>query len=128
MRKTILASFMICLFSLMILIPPVLSQFPIELDLTYVLTCEVTSTTMEPLWSPGTHDFEMTCEGQLLAPFGDTFTMNGSGTATYSMVGGDWPPGEFDLTINFSGYLSNSFFDGPYDLSLIHISEPTRPY
>ena len=115
MRKTILASFMICLFSLMILIPPVLSQ--IELDLTYEITCEVISATT--LWNPGTHDFEIICDGQLFTPFSDTFAMDGFGTATYSMVGGGWPPGEFDLTMNFSGYLSNSFFDGPYDISVV---------
>lgn len=119
MRKTALALFSICLLSLMVLIalviPSVFSQ--IELDVTYELTCEVTGTTT--LWDPGTHNFEMTCEGQLYAPFADTFTMNGSGTATYSMVGGGYPPGEFDLTIDMSGYLNNSFFNGPFTLSAV---------
>ena len=98
---------------------PVLGQ--IELDLTYELVCAVTSTTT--LWNPGTHNFEMTCEGQLLAPFTDTFTVNGSGTATYSMIGGGNPPGEFDLNMNMSGYLYNSFFNGPFALSAVSHGE-----
>lgn len=117
MRKIIAALLMVCLFSVMLFvaqaIPFVLSQ--IQLDITYELNCEVNSTT--PLWDPGTHTFEMTCQGQLKAPFLDTFTMNGSGTFTYAMVGGGYPPGEFDLTMDMAGYLNNSFWNGPYTLS-----------
>jgi len=113
--------FAMCLCSLIVLaalaIPSVLSQIEIDVDVTYELTCEVNGTTT--LWNPGTHDFEMTCEGQLSVPFADTFTMNGSGTATYSMVGGGSPPGEFDLSMDMSGYLNNSFFDGPFTLSAV---------
>jgi hypothetical protein len=61
----------------------------------------------------------MTCEGQLFIPINDTFTANGSGTVTYSMVGGGSPPGEFDLSMSFSGYLNDSFFNGPFTLSTV---------
>ena len=115
MKKTVLTLFIICLFSLMVLTAPsVLSQWE---DVTYELNCKVTSTTT--LWNPGTHNFEMTCDGNLSAPFTDTFTGNGSGTATYSMVGGGSPPGEFNLNMGLSGYLTNSFFTGPFNLSAV---------
>jgi hypothetical protein len=117
MRKISATLLTACLFSIMLFavqaIPFVLSQ--IQLDLTYELNCEVNSTT--PLWAPGTHTFEMTCQGQLQTPFLDTFTMNGSGTLTYTMVGGGFPPGELDLTMDMTGYLNNSFWNGPYTLS-----------
>lgn len=85
-----------------------------QIDLTYELNCTVTSTT--PLWNPGTHDFNMTVQGQLFTPMNSMFSLNGSGNVTYSMIGGG-PPGELDLTMNLSGYLNDTFFNGPFNLT-----------
>ena len=85
-----------------------------QVDLTYELNCTVNSTT--PLWNPGTHDFTMTVQGQLLAPMNSVFSLNGSGNVAYSMIGGG-PPGELDLTMNLSGYLNDTFFNGPFNLT-----------
>ncbi len=113
--------FAVCLFILIITtivsIPSALAQLELDVDTAFELTFEVTSTTA--LWNPGTHSFDMTGEGLLSAPFVDTFTMNGSGTATYSIVGGGSPPGEFDLNMDLSGYLEDSFFNGPYTMSVV---------
>ena len=88
-----------------------------QLDLTYQLDCNVTSTTA--LWNPGTHDFTMTCQGQLFTPINTLFSLNGSGNVTYSMVGGGPPPGELDLSMSLSGYLYDTFFDGPFNLTVV---------
>jgi hypothetical protein len=37
---------------------------------------------------------------------------------TYSMVGGG-PPGELNLNMDLSGYLNDSFFNGPFNLSAV---------
>lgn len=87
-----------------------------QLNLTYQLDCNVTSTTA--LWNPGTHNFNMTVQGQLFTPINSMFSLDGSGNVTYSMVG-EGPPGELDLTMNLSGYLNDTFFDGPFNLTAV---------
>lgn len=101
-----------------------------QVDLTYQLDCYVTSTTA--LWTPGTHNFTLTCQGQLSSPINSTFTLNGTGMVTYSMVGGG-PPGELNLNMNLSGYLNDSFFNGPFNLSAVAhattvLSSPTAGF
>ncbi len=117
--------FAVCMLLLIVstgvVIPSVLAQLDLDFVAEYELTFELTSTTA--LWVPGTHSVDMSGVGQLSAPIVDTFTMNGSGTATYSMVGGGSPPGEFDLTIELSGYLEGSFFNGPYTMSVVSHGE-----
>jgi hypothetical protein len=96
--------------------PSVLAQINLDVDADYEMEFEVTSTTA--LWNSGTHSFEVTGEGNFSAPVEDTFTMNGSGTVTYSMVGGG-PPGEFDLTLEMSGYIDDSLLAGPYTMTVV---------
>lgn len=88
-----------------------------QVNLTYQFDCYVTSTTA--LWTPGTHNFNLTCQGQLSSPINSTFTLNGTGMVTYSMVGGGSPPGELNLNMNLSGHLNDSFFNGPFNLSAV---------
>lgn len=113
--------FAICMLllivSIVVVVPSVLAQLDLDVDTDYEITFEVTSTTT--LWDPGTHSFEMSGVGELSAPFVSTFTVNGSGTATYSIVGGGSPPGEFDVTMELSGYLEDSFFNGPYTMTVV---------
>lgn len=113
--------FALCMLLLIVstgvVIPSVLAQIELDVDANYEISFEVTSTTT--LWNPGTHNFNMTGVGELSAPFVDTFTVNGSGTATYSIVGGGSPPGEFDVTMELSGYLEDSFFNGPYTMTVV---------
>ena len=108
---------LLLIVSTVVVIPSVLAQLDLDVNADYEITFEVTSTTT--LWNPGTHSFNMTGVGQVSAPFVDTFAMNGSGTATYSIVGEGSPPGEFDVTMELSGYLEYSFFDGPYTMSVV---------
>ncbi|UCC57987.1 MAG: hypothetical protein JSW14_06405 [Candidatus Bathyarchaeum sp.] len=113
--------FAVCLVllivSIVVGIPSVLAQITLDVDAEYELTFVVTSTTA--LWDPGTHSIEMSGVGQLSAPIVVTFTINGTGTATYSMVGGGNPPGEFNLNMELSGYLEDSFFTGAYTMSVV---------
>ena len=110
--------FLIC--SIIVVVPSVLAQLDLDFNADYELAFVVTSTTA--LWDPGTHAFSITGEGNFSAPLVDTFTMNGSGTATYSMVGGG-PPGEFDLTLEMSGYIEDSILTGPYTMSVVAHAE-----
>jgi len=112
--------FTVCMFLLIVtavvVTPSVLAQINLDVDADYEMEFEVTSTTA--LWNPGMHSFEVTGEGNFSAPVEDTFTMNGSGTVTYSMVGAG-PPGEFDLTLEMSGYIDDSILAGPYTMRVV---------
>ena len=99
---------LLLIVSVVVVVPSVLAQLNLDVDADYEMEFEVTSTTA--LWTAGTHSFEVTGEGNFSAPVEDTFTMNGSGTVTYSMVG-EGPPGEFDLTLEMSGYMIRSWLD-----------------
>ncbi|MFQ5950763.1 MAG: hypothetical protein ACE5KH_01600, partial [Candidatus Geothermarchaeales archaeon] len=99
-----------------IVLPMALSQLVINLTRNY--TCDVTSDTT--LWNPGTHSFDMSCQGTVTADglFTDEpFTVQGSAEITYSCVDGGFPPCEFDADISFSGSLTSSFFGAPLVLS-----------
>ena len=85
------------------------------IEVQYEYSFHVTSNTT--LWDPGTHHFSVTGEAHILSPVDETFPVEGEGTATYAMVGVAFPPGEFDLQINFSTYLNTSFYGGPLNLS-----------
>jgi hypothetical protein len=112
--------FTVCMLLLIVtavvVTPSVLAQINLDVDADYEMEFEVTSTTA--LWTAGTHSFEVTGEGNFSAPVEDTFTMNGSGTVTYSMVGAG-PPGEFDLTLEMSGYIDDSLLAGPYTMTVV---------
>ena len=107
---------LLLIVSVVVVVPSVLAQLNLDVDADYEMEFEVTSTTA--LWTAGTHSFEVTGEGNFSAPVEDTFTMNGSGTVTYSMVG-EGPPGEFDLTLEMSGYIDDSLLAGPYTMSVV---------
>ena len=120
--KTWFAAYMLLLFvSTVVFAPVVLAQT--NLDVNAEFEFDVTSPTT--LMEPGTHSFEVTGNGNIFAPFENTFTMNGSGTATYYMVGGGSPPGEFHFTLEMSGYIEESVVNGPsvitgpYDMTVI---------
>jgi len=96
--------------------PAVLAQINLDVDADFDMEFDVTSTTV--LWEPGTHSFEIIGEGDFTAPIEDTFTMNGSGTVTYTMIG-DGPPGEFDITLEMTGYIEESVLAGPYTMTVV---------
>ena len=117
--------FAVCLLllvvSAVVVTPSVLAQINLDVDADFEFEFNVTSTTA--LWNPGTHAFSVTGEGNFSAPLIDSFTMNGTGTVTYSMVGGGSPPGEFDLTLDMSGYIEDSVLTGPYTMSVVAHAE-----
>ncbi len=102
--------------SALVVAPVVLAQINLDVDADFEMEFNVTSTTA--LWTAGTHSFEVTGEGNFTAPIEDTFTMNGSGTVTYTMVGGG-PPGEFDLTLEMTGNIEDSVLAGPYTMTVV---------
>ena len=112
---------LLLIVSVAVIVPSVLAQINLDVDADYEFSFDVTSTTA--LWTPGTHSFNVTGAGNVSAPFADTFTMNGSGTAEYSMVGGGYPPGEFDLTLEMSGFIDDSLLTGPYTMSVVAHAE-----
>lgn len=89
----------------------VLSQ---GIDVDYEYNLYVTSDTT--LWNPGTHEFAVNGTGHILSPVNETFPLEGTGKATYSVVG-PGPPGQFNLDINFTTNLTTSFFTGSLSLS-----------
>jgi hypothetical protein len=116
--KTWFATCMLLLIASTVVIAPIVgAQINLDVDTDFEMEFTVTSTT--ELWNPGTHSFEVTGEGNFTAPIADTFTMNGTGTATYTMVGGGFPPGEFDLNLNMTGYIEDSVLAGPYNMTVV---------
>ncbi|PVX24696.1 MAG: hypothetical protein CW716_09560 [Candidatus Bathyarchaeum sp.] len=115
--KSWFAVFMLLLVvSAVVVAPVVLAQINLDVDADFEMEFTITSTTV--LWEAGTHSFEVTGEGNFTSPIEDTFTMNGSGTVTYTMVGGG-PPGEFDVTLEMSGNIEDSVLAGPYTLTVV---------
>ena len=115
--KTWFATCMLLLIvSAVVITPAVLAQINLDVDANFEMEFTVTSTTA--LWDPGTHSFEVTGEGNFTSPIVDTFTMNGSGTVTYTMVGGG-PPGEFNLTLDMTGNIEDSVLAGPYTMTVV---------
>jgi hypothetical protein len=112
--------FIVCMLLLTVsavaIAPAVLAQINLDVDADFEMEFTVTSTTA--LWTPGTHSFEVTGEGNFTSPIADTFAMTGSGTVTYTMVGGG-PPGEFDLTLEMTGNIEDSVLAGPYTMTVV---------
>ena len=87
-------------------------------------------------WDVGTGDQTASLQFDFLS--GDTFVFDVSwtgdltGRAAFDIIAAD-DTGRFDFSFDYIAYSFGDFLttveiDGAFDLSLIHISEPTRPY